>query len=354
MKNIFDFYNGKRVFLTGHTGFKGSWLCKILTMAGADMTGYALEPPTDPNMFTLSHADKGIRSVIGDIRDFDRLKKAFDEAKPEIVFHLAAQPIVGEGFKNPRYTYETNIMGAVNILECIRQSGGVKSFLNVTTDKVYKNGDNRLKETEPLCGDDPYAGSKACSEIVTSSYRKSFFANRPEAISTARAGNVIGGGDFAKNRIIPDCVRAAERGEDITVCAPRSARPYQHVLDALFTYLMIAARQYEEKSYEGSYNIGPDESVENGRLVDMFCKKLGEISWKNRDAENALKPDSITLDCSKIKNELGWRPIWDTDTAVDKTVEWIRAYIGGGNLLEITEKQIIDFLNDSEIPQGYA
>ncbi len=346
MKNIFDFYAGKRVFLTGHTGFKGSWLCKILTMAGADVTGYALEPPTNPNMFTLSHAGEGIRSVIGDIRDFDRLKKAFDEAKPEIAIHLAAQPIVGEGFKSPRYTYEANVMGAVNILECVRQSDHVKSFLNVTTDKVYKSADGCLNETEPLGGFDPYAGSKSCSEIVTQSYGNSFFADRPTAISTARAGNAIGGGDFAKDRIIPDCVRAAERGEEITVRTPRSVRPYQHVLEPLFAYLMIAAKQYVDKSFEGGCNIGPDKSVETGQLVDLFCEKWGGISWKSlADNENPSETCFLSLDCSKIKNAFGWKPVWDIETAVDKTVEWTREYLGGGDAAAVTEKQINEYLS---------
>ena len=280
MKFDIDFYKNKKVFVTGHTGFKGSWLCKILTMAGADVTGYALEPPTEPSLFELADIGSGIKSVIGDIRDFDGLKAAFDKARPEIVLHLAAQPIVLESYKNPRYTYETNVMGTVNILECVRNSDSVKSFLNVTTDKVYKNNEWcwGYREDEPLDGFDPYSNSKSCSELVTHSYKDSFF-ERGAAISTARAGNVIGGGDFAKNRIIPDCVRAAEKGENIIVRNPASTRPYQHVLEPLFAYLMIAEKQYENRGYSGYYNVGPDERdcVDTAAIVNMFCEKWGGI-----------------------------------------------------------------------------
>ena len=243
---MLNFYKGKRVFVTGHTGFKGSWLCKILANAGAQVTGYSLNPPTNPNLFEIANIEGDIKSVIGDIRDFDLLKKAFDEAQPEIVLHLAAQPIVRDSYKMPAYTYETNVMGTVNILECVRQSDCVKSFLNVTTDKVYENKEWQwgYRENEPLDGFDPYSNSKSCSELVTHSYKNSFFADGRVAISTARAGNVIGGGDFANDRIIPDCVRALEKGEDIIVRNPHSTRPYQHVLEPLFAYLMIAKAQY--------------------------------------------------------------------------------------------------------------
>ena len=257
-----SFYNGKKVLVTGHTGFKGTWLCNILLLAGADVTGYSLEPPTDPSMFEITGLGKRMNSVIGDIRDFDCLKKVFDEVRPEIVLHLAAQPIVLESYNNPKYTYETNVMGTVNILECIRTSDSVKSFLNVTTDKVYKNDETiwGFRENEPLDGFDPYSNSKSCSELVTHSYKSSFFADNHVKISTARAGNVIGGGDFAANRIIPDCVRAAMKGEDIKVRNPNSIRPYQHVLEPLYVYLMIAAEQYDNANAADWYNVGPNES----------------------------------------------------------------------------------------------
>ena len=248
-----DFYQHKRVFVTGHTGFKGSWLCQMLLNLGAEVTGYALKPPTNPSLFELAGIKSKIHSIIGDIRDMNSLQAAFNEAQPDIVLHLAAQPLVRESYDNPVYTYETNVMGTVNILECIRQSSCVKSFLNVTTDKVYKNREWiwGYREDEELDGYDPYSNSKSCSELVTHSYKNSFFANRDVAISTARAGNVIGGGDFAKDRIIPDCVRAAIAHTNIIVRNPYSTRPYQHVLEPLYAYLMIAAKQYEDIKFSG-------------------------------------------------------------------------------------------------------
>ena len=265
MENILDFYKDKRVFLTGHTGFKGSWMCKMFTNAGAIVTGYSLEAPTDPSLFKIADIESDIKSVIGDIRDMVALKKAFDETQPEIVFHLAAQPIVRNSYENPAYTYETNVMGTVNILECVRQSSCVKSFLNVTTDKVYLNKEWNwgYRENEELDG----------SELVTHSYKRSFFTDKDGKaiipISTARAGNVIGGGDFANDRIIPDCIRAATKHEDIIVRNPFSTRPYQHVLEPLYAYLLIAKKQYEDSSYAAYYNVGPD---------DVDCFQTGALN----------------------------------------------------------------------------
>lgn len=258
-----NWYKGKKVFITGHTGFKGTWLTRILVNAGAKVTGYSFTAPTTPNLFELSNVEAKINSVIGDVRDLEHLKQVFTEVQPEIVFHLAAQPIVRESYKNPVYTYETNVMGTVNICECVRENPCVKSFLNITTDKVYENKEWEwgYRENEPLDGFDPYSNSKSCSELVTHSYINSFFYNRDIAVSTARAGNVIGGGDFANDRIIPDCVRAAEKRKTIVVRNPYSTRPYQHVLEPLMVYLMIAAKQYEDEAYAGFYNVGPDEFV---------------------------------------------------------------------------------------------
>ena len=291
MENILDFYKDKRVFLTGHTGFKGSWMCKMFTNAGAIVTGYSLEAPTDPSLFKIADIESDIKSVIGDIRDMVALKKAFDETQPEIVFHLAAQPIVRNSYENPAYTYETNVMGTVNILECVRQSSCVKSFLNVTTDKVYLNKEWNwgYRENEELDGYDPYSNSKSCSELVTHSYKRSFFTDKDGKaiipISTARAGNVIGGGDFANDRIIPDCIRAATKHEDIIVRNPFSTRPYQHVLEPLYAYLLIAKKQYEDSSYAAYYNVGPDDvdCFQTGALVDLFVNTWGEgMKWVNK------------------------------------------------------------------------
>lgn len=276
MKELSFFY-GKRVLITGHTGFKGSWLCRILLHAGAELTGFSLEPPTQPNLFTLAEVAGHMQSLTGDIRDVDALSKAYAQARPEVVLHLAAQPIVREGYRDPRTTFETNVMGTVNLLECVRQGDSARSVVNVTTDKVYQNREWcwGYRENEPLDGFDPYSNSKSCSELVTHSYRDSFFsgADAP-AVSTARAGNVIGGGDFAPDRIVPDCVRAVSIGKPITVRNPYSVRPYQHVLEPLAAYLLIARRQWEQRSLEGAYNVGPDDSdcVTTGELVDFFAK----------------------------------------------------------------------------------
>ena len=343
-----SFYKGKKVFVTGHTGFKGSWLTTILVKAGAEVTGYSLTPPTNPNLFSISGVENKINSVIGDVRDFDSIKKAFDECDPEIVFHLAAQPIVITSYEQPKYTYETNVMGTVNILECVRLSKNVKSVLNVTTDKVYKNNEWcwGYRENEPLDGYDPYSNSKSCSELVTHSYKSSFFDSMGIAVSTARAGNVIGGGDFADNRIIPDCVRAAVKCEDIIVRNPNSTRPYQHVLEPLNAYLMIAERQYENKSLQGYYNVGPNDSdcLTTGELATIFCK-----SWGNGQTFKCLKKDGpheanfLKLDCSLLKTTFGWSPVWSAKQAVEKTVEWTKVWASNGDVPAELDRQISEF-----------
>lgn len=346
-----DFYRGKRVFVTGHTGFKGSWLCKILAMAGAVVTGYSLPAPTEPSLFDISGVAKDMTSVIGDVRDFVALKAAFDTAQPEIVLHLAAQPIVRESYKNPAYTYEANVMGTVNILECVRQCTCVRSFLNVTTDKVYHNNEWvwGYREDEPLDGFDPYSNSKSCSELVTHSYVNSFFVNSGVAVSTARAGNVIGGGDFAADRIVPDCVRAVQAGTPIGVRNPHSTRPYQHVLEPLFAYLMIAQRQYENRQLAGWYNVGPDECdcVTTGELVELFKKKWGAgFNWINQAEANAPhEANFLKLDCSKLKTIFGWQPRWHIDEAIAKTCEWTRAWLADDDVAEEMRREIEEYLN---------
>ena len=346
-----NFYKGKKVFVTGHTGFKGSWLCKLLTMAGAKVTGYSLNPPTVPSLFEIAEIGKGMTSVIGDISDYENLKPAFDKTQPEIVFHLAAQPIVRDSYKDPAYTYRTNVMGTVNILECVRNSDCVKSFLNVTTDKVYKNKEWEwgYRENEELDGYDPYSNSKSCSELVTHSYKSSLFADGRTAISTARAGNVIGGGDFANDRIIPDCIRAMSESKEITVRNPYSTRPYQHVLEPLYAYLMIAQRQYEDMGFANWYNVGPDECdcVTTGELVDIFCKCWGkDAHWKNVAEENAPHEASfLKLDCSKIKSTFDWKPHWHIQEAVEKTVEWTKIWLSDEDVNDCMEKQINEFMN---------
>lgn len=344
-----SFYKDRKVFITGHTGFKGSWLSKVLINAGASVTGYSLAPATEPALFELIGIKQRMDSVFGDIRDLPSLKKAYDKVSPEIVLHLAAQPIVRDSYKDPHYTYETNVMGTVNILECIRLSNCCRSFLNVTTDKVYKNMEWEwgYRENEPLNGYDPYSNSKSCSELVTHSYTDSFFKGRQVAISTARAGNVIGGGDFANDRIIPDCIRAMQKVETIIVRNPHSTRPYQHVLEPLFAYLMVAERQYDELAKAGWYNVGPDDCdcVKTGDLVTMFCDAWGEgATWENKWDGGPHESNFLRLDSSKIKTVFGWKPIWNINEAINKTCEWAKAWLASDNVERIMDRQISAYM----------
>ena len=345
-----SFFKNKKVLITGHTGFKGTWLSKILINAGAKVLGYSLEAPTNPNLFSLSKIECQMTSIIGDVRDYKHLKAVFDEFQPEIVMHLAAQPIVRDSYKNPLYTYETNVMGTANICECVRLTPSVKSFLNVTTDKVYLNDDipnHPFKEDEPLDGYDPYSNSKSCSELVTHSYKKSFFKDMAVSVSTARAGNVIGGGDFANDRIVPDCIRAVEKGEDIIVRNPYSTRPYQHVLEPLYIYLDICAKQYENKKYEGYYNVGPDDCdcVNTGDLVTMFCNKWGNgAKWINKHDGGPHEAAFLKLDNQKIKDTFGWTPRWHIDECMDKIVEFTKVYFENkDNIPSEMDREIKDF-----------
>lgn len=358
-KNDLEFYKGKKVLITGHTGFKGSWLCQILIGAGAEVTGYSLEPPTDPSLFVEAGIAEMINHVVGDIRDREKLMRVFEEVQPEIVFHLAAQPIVRESYKDPVGTYETNVMGTVNICEAVRQTASVKSFLNVTTDKVYKNNEWcwGYRENEPLDGYDPYSNSKSCSELVTHSYINSFYCDMDVAVSTARAGNVIGGGDFAPDRIIPDCVRAAEAKEGVIIVRnPYSTRPYQHVLEPLNIYLTIAKAQYEDKSKAGFYNVGPDDAdcVTTGDIVTKFCaawnnsdgaNSFGTVSWENRHDGGPHEANFLKLDCSLIKQVFGWKPVWGIDKAIEMVVRFSQR--------RILEPEKVDEEMDNEIAEFF-
>lgn len=346
-----EFYRGKRVFVTGHTGFKGAWLCKILIEADAIVTGYALAAPNEISLYKLAKLEDKMVSVEGDIRDYDKLKCAFNKAQPEIVFHLAAQPIVRDSYKMPAYTFETNIMGTVNVLECIRNTDCVKSFINVTTDKVYKNKEFiwGYREYEELGGYDPYSNSKSCSELVTQSYKNCFFDTfeRKVAISTVRAGNVIGGGDWANDRIIPDCVRAAEKGQIIGVRNPYSVRPYQHVLEPLMVYLMIAQKQYEDIRFAGNYNVGPDECdcVTTGKLVDMFCKEWGDVRWESQSELNAPhEANFLKLDCNRLKSVFDWKPRWHVEDCIRLICGFNKVRLKGGAVSDEMNREIKEFL----------
>jgi len=353
--NYRDFYKGKKVLITGHTGFKGSWMTMVLLQLGAEIAGYALLPSTEPNLYDICGLEKKMSSYIGDIRDLNNLQKVFDEFRPEIVIHMAAQPIVRESYKQPVYTYETNVMGTVNVLECVRNTDSVKSVINVTTDKVYKNLEQNkgYVETDELNGYDPYSNSKSCSELVTSSYINSFLCEKGIAVSTMRAGNVIGGGDFATDRLIPDCVRAGMTGEDIIIRNPYAIRPYQHVLEAIVAYLMVAMKQYEDSTVCGAYNIGPadEDCWETGKVAELFCSKWQEITgnkiaWVNRHDGGPHEASFLKLNCSKIHQAFGWTPKWNMETSVEDIVNWTKTYMGGSqeDVFKYMNKQIVDYL----------
>lgn len=344
---MLEFYKGKKVMVTGHTGFKGTWLTKILTMAGAEVCGYSRCSEKDPDFFAMSGVEKTITHIKGDVRDHAHLHEVFSSFRPEIVFHLAAQPIVRKSYENPLETYETNVMGTANVLECIRKTDSVTSAVIITTDKVYRNDETgrRFREEDVLDGFDPYSNSKSCAELVTASYRRSF-PNLPP-ISTARAGNVIGGGDFAKDRIIPDCVRAVMKGEPIVVRNPHSIRPYQHVLEPLFAYLLIAEKQQENLELASSYNIGPEDEdcVTTGKLATLFCEKWGDgASWIDKSEKNAPhEAGFLKLDCTLAKKTFGWKPKWNIGEAVEQTISFYKTWHGGGEIGAEMEREIAGY-----------
>jgi len=346
---LLNFYRGKRILVTGHTGFKGSWLSELLLYAGAEVTGYALLPQPE-GMFHLLGLEHRMQSITGDIRDLDKLREIFQATQPEIVFHLAAQPLVRESYQDPVGTYSTNVMGTVHIMECVRTCDGVRSVVNVTTDKVYENREWAwgYRENDRLDGYDPYANSKSCSELVTRTYIRSFLSKLGVAVSTTRAGNVIGGGDFAKDRILPDCIRAARLGQTICVRNPHSVRPYQHVLEPLSAYLMIAKTQYENPEKAGAYNVGPlaENCLTTSELAELFCRCWGNgVDWSAIQEDGPRESETLRLDSSRITTELGWHPRWSAETAVQKTVEWTRQLDSGCDVRETTIWQIVDYFD---------
>ena len=337
----------KRVLITGNTGFKGSWLTTILDLYGAEVFGYSLDPPTYPNLFEIANLSSIAHTTIGDIRDFNHLLSTYKDICPDIVIHMAAQPLVRDGYIYPRETYEINIMGTANILECERIVSSAQSFLNVTTDKVYRNSelDHYFVEDEFLDGYDPYSNSKSCSELVTAAYKRSFFSAKCP-ISTARAGNVIGGGDFAKDRIIPDCIRSAINKQQIILRNPNSIRPYQHVLEPLFAYLNIVTAQIEDSNVAGSYNVGPNKTdcITTGELASLFCKHWGEgLSWITINDNGPHEANYLKLDSTKIKRNLGYSPRWSIENAIIKTVEFTKEWISNGSVLKCMQDQINEY-----------
>ncbi len=345
---MLKFFEGKNIFITGHTGFKGTWLCKILLYAGANVTGYSLFDTKNNEFYDSMNFDGEIKSFIGDVRDYNSMKLAFDKASPEIAIHLAAQPLVRYSYEEPLETYDVNVMGTANFLECVRNSKTVKSVLNVTTDKVYENKEwlRGYKETDILNGFDPYSNSKSCSELITDSYKKSFLNKKKIAVSTARAGNVIGGGDVSMDRIIPDCIRALLGKYNIVVRNKNSIRPYQHVLEPLFAYLLICKMQYFNFSISDNYNVGPndDDCVTTGNLVQKFCELANDkISWNSESEDGPHEANFLKLDCSKIKNKFGWEPSWHIEEAIDYTIEFAKVYQNNGDIQMCMIKQIKEF-----------
>jgi CDP-glucose 4,6-dehydratase len=352
-----SFWKNKKVFLTGHTGFKGSWISIWLHSLGAKVTGYALDPPSQPNLYEIAGINRIVESIHGDVRDYDSLHSALLKSKAEIVVHMAAQPLVRESYLHPVETYEVNVMGTVHLLEAVRACRNVRAFLNVTTDKTYENKEWvwGYRENDRLGGSDVYSSSKACSELVTASYRKSFFSSSEQdhhgaSIATVRAGNVIGGGDWAKDRLIPDSIRALLENEPIHIRNPQAIRPWQHVIEPLSGYLILTRRLYEGGyNYAGAWNFGPDN--DSARTVEWvvkrLCEKWGEKAGYTLDkGSHPHEASFLKLDCSKAKSILSWQPRWSLETGIDKIVAWTKAYSKGADMLEVCEKQILDYSSD--------
>ena len=353
---ILNFWNGKKVFLTGHTGFKGSWISVWLQLMKAEVTGYSLDPPTDPCLFQLAKVDECITDIRGDIRDLDLLCSTLNKVKPEIVIHMAAQPIVRDSYRIPVDTYSTNVMGTVNLLEAVRGCKSIKAVINVTTDKCYENREWiwGYRENDSLGGYDPYSSSKACSELVTAAYRNSYFneLNYKEhgvAIASARAGNVIGGGDWAVDRLIPDCIEALLKGEKVLIRNPAAIRPWQHVLEPLYGYLILAQKLYENgPEYSGAWNFGPqEENLKSvGWIVERFFYKWGENkSYETDRNDNPHESNILKLDCSKAGIKLGWQPRWNIEKTLDSIIDWTKSFSRKENLKEVCISQIKDYLN---------
>jgi len=343
-----DFWKGKRVFLTGHTGFKGSWLSLWLTRMGAEVMGYALAPPSDPNLFTLADLPSRMKSVTGDVRDLPLLSRRMSEFKPDIVIHMAAQALVRLSYREPVDTYATNVMGTVHVLEAARKTSSVRTVINVTSDKCYENREWAwgYRENEPMGGHDPYSNSKGCSELVTSAYRRSFFASAGVGLASGRAGNVIGGGDWAEDRLIPDCMRALSAGKPVVIRNPRSIRPWQHVLEPLSGYLRLAERLWHEPhQFAEGWNFGPETS--DARQVDWIADRIVQL-WGDGARWELVPPSQpqpheahyLKLDCSMAHSQLGWQPSLRLDQTLQWVVDWYKRVSRGESALDVTLEQI--------------
>ncbi len=346
-----DFWQGKRVVITGHTGFKGSWLTIWLTMLGAKVSGLSLAPNTTPNHFDAAKVSTRISSDIGDIRDLDTVKRFFSEAEPEIVIHMAAQPLVRYSYNNPIETYTTNVIGTVHILDVARHTGSVKSIVVVTSDKCYENKEWRwgYRENEPMGGYDPYSNSKGCAELVTSAYQSSYFASKVVGLGSGRAGNVIGGGDWAEDRLIPDIVQAFSKGEEVVIRSPGAIRPWQHVLEPLSGYLTLAEKLWHQPDeFSEGWNFGPLES--DVKPVSWIVEHMQGLwgdnsSWRLDGADQPHEANYLKLDCSKAHTGLQWYPRLNLSTALQWTVEWYKAFYNGADIRKITENQIEEYMH---------
>ena len=356
------FWRGRRVLLTGHTGFKGSWMSVWLKEMGADLTGFSLHPPTRPSLFEEAKLAADMHSILGDIRDLDAVKKAFEASRPEVVIHMAAQPLVRESYKFPVDTYEVNVMGTVNVLEAVRQTPGIRAAVIVTTDKCYENKEWPwgYRENEPMGGYDPYSNSKGCAELVTSAYRSSYF-NPAEydthhiAVATARAGNVVGGGDWADDRLIPDIIRSIMAGSQVNIRSPFAIRPWQHVLEAVGAYLLLAQRLCTDGAAFGEgWNIGPrsDDARDVEYVVRAICSNWGNgATYRIDSSPNPHEASCLKLDISKIENRLGWHPVWPLPVTLEKTAAWYKAYAGGANARDLCLAQLKQYIYDSKAIQ---
>jgi CDP-glucose 4,6-dehydratase len=345
------FWKDRSVLVTGHTGFKGSWLCIWLHALGAEIHGYALEPPTTPSLFAVAGVRPTLAShTVADIRDYSALAKAVAAARPGVVFHLAAQPLVRASYRQPAETYDVNVMGVVHLLEAVRQTAGVKAVVNVTTDKCYENREWpwAYREYEPMGGHDPYASSKACAELVTAAYRQSFLAREGVAVATARAGNVIGGGDWAEDRLVPDFLRAVDSRTTLFVRSPAAVRPWQHVLEPLSGYLLLAERLAERGAeYAEPWNFGPadDDAVTVAEILDRLASRTPAGAWSRDSAPQPREAMSLRLDSAKARSRLGWRPRWRVAAALDRVIEWHTAWRAGADMYQVTTDQIGGYTN---------
>ena len=348
LQNLKNTYKGKRVLITGHTGFKGGWLVLWLKHLGAEVCGYALEPNTNPNLFTSAHVSKDIKSTIGNILDKTTLNKTFKDFKPEIVFHLAAQPLVRLSYSEPVKTYETNVIGTLKVLEAARKTESVKAFVNITTDKCYENKEvaRPYKEEDPFGGYDMYSSSKGCVEILSSSYRRSFLQNEGYALATARAGNVIGGGDWALDRLVPDCIRAIEANKIIEIRNPHATRPWQHVLEPLSGYLLLGHLLLTEgKRYAEGFNFGPDSNsiLTVEQVTKQFINAYGEGEVKVHKKDNLHEANLLTLDITKAREVLNWIPSLTAEKAIKLTVDWYKNFYEGKNMEDFSIAQIKEY-----------